>query len=175
MAIDATALYRVQWQATLLQKRHVPLLQKHGQSGTNCQVDAKLYGSKVATVLAHALAGHLRARGSHAQSTRISRPDQRMYERAVAHRAEREMRPVLPMSNNDRQSHGHKPLYLQTLCLNEQPELAANISISISATVNPHRDVQGTGSYHLSISPANLGLAGTLLLAPSWATCQWTG
>ena len=70
------------------------------------------------------------------------------------------MRPDLPLSNNEKQGHGHKPLYLQSLSLNKQPELVTNLSINSSATVNPDRDVQGTGSYHIQVNPANLGLAG---------------
>ena len=80
--------------------------------------------------------------------------------RAAALRAEEEMHPDLVLSNNERQGYGHKPLYLQTLSLNNQPELASNISINTSATVNPDRDVLGTGSYHIQVNPANLGLAG---------------
>ena len=96
--------------------------------------------------------------------------------RAAAHRAEEETRPDLPLSNNEGQGHGHKPLYLQTLCLNKQPELATNISINTFATVNPDRDVQGTGSYHVQVNPTILGLAGyTLLLVLFWVISQGTG
>ena len=80
--------------------------------------------------------------------------------RAVAHTAEEETRPDLPLSNNERQGHGHKPLYLQTLRLNKQPESATDISINTFATVNPDWDVQGTGSYHIQVNPTNQGLAG---------------
>ena len=53
MAKDGTLLYRVQWQDTLLQKRHFPLLEKHGHCGNYSRVDPKLYGSKVAALYWH--------------------------------------------------------------------------------------------------------------------------
>ena len=122
--------------------------------------------------------------------------------RAAAHRAEEETRPDLPLSNNERQGHGHKPLYLQTLCLNKVPELATNISINTFATVNPDWDVQGTGSYHVRALPRQISQIGwsaettlsvylsvmfksiqpiwawqayTLLLVLFWVISQWTG
>ena len=50
MAEDGTLLYRVQWQGTLLQERHVPLLEKHGHYGKYSRVDLELYGSNVAAL-----------------------------------------------------------------------------------------------------------------------------
>ena len=161
MAKDGTLLYRVQWQDTLLQKRHVPLLEKYGHCGNYSRVDPKLYGSKVAALYWHV---HWQDtwESEEAMHNQPESPDlfKEYLKRAAAHRAEEETRPDLPLSNNERQGHGHKPLYLQTLCLNKQPELANNISINTFATVNPDRDVQGTGSYHIQVNPTNLGLAG---------------
>ena len=140
MAKDGTLLYRVRY--TLLQKRHVPLLEKHGRSGIYSRVDPKLYVSKVAALYSHV---HWQDtwEPEEAMHNQPESPDlfKEYIKRVAAHRAEEEMRPDLPLSNNERQDPGHKPLDMQTLCLNKQPELATNFSIDTSATVNPDRDV----------------------------------
>ena len=120
MAKDGTLLYRVQY--TLLQKRHVPLLEKHGRSGNYSRVDPKLYGSKVAALYWHV---HWQDtwEPEEAMHNQQESPDlfKEYMKRAAAHRAEEETHPDLPQSNNERQDPGHKPLDLHTLCLNKQP------------------------------------------------------
>ena len=64
---------------------------------------------------------------------------------AAMKQAGMKMRSDLQLINLQKQGHGHRPPNQAELSLSRQPELAAQICINTTSTVDPDRELEGTG------------------------------
>ena len=138
-------LYKVRWQSALLLKRHAPLLESEGHGGTYYKVYPKLYGPRVS-----ALYWHVEWHDTwEPEEPMHNQPESAtLFEAympmAALKQARMEMRSDLQLTNLQKQGHGHKAPNQSDLSLSRQPELAAQICINTTSTVDPDRDLEGT-------------------------------
>ena len=150
----------MRWQSTLLLKRHAPLLESEGHGGTYSKVDPKLYGPRVSALYWH-VDWHdtwepEEAMHNQPESATLFEAYMPM---AALKQARMEMRSDLQLTNLQKQGHGHKAPNQSDLSLSRQPELAAQICINTTNTVDRDRDLEGTGQFHLQEDQSTAGLA----------------
>ena len=78
---------------------------------------------------------------------------------AAMKQAGMKMRSDLQLIDLQKQGHGHKPPLQSELSLSRQPELAAQICIHTTSTVDPDRDLEETSQFHLQEDPSKAHLA----------------
>ena len=167
-APDGSTLYLVRWEATLLLKKHAPLLQAQGHQGTYTRVDPRWYGPKVSALFWqvdwHDTWEPEEAMHNQPESAALF---QQYMSRASTLHLTRQLRADLALTDEQRQGHGHKPLYQQELSLARDPQLGDRIQIDTASTRNPDKDVAPTGNYHIQPDTTDAQLAN--LYSPSGA------
>ena len=151
-------LYKLRWQSTLPLK-YAPLLESEGNGGTYSKVDSKLYGPRVSV-----LCWHVDWHDTWEPEAMHNQPEfaalfQAYMPMAAMKQAGMKMRSDLHLTNLQKQGHGHRPPNQAELSLSRQPELAAQICINTTRTVDPDRDLEGTGQFHLQEDPSKADLA----------------
>ena len=144
----------------LLLKKHAPILASRGHHGKYSRIDPKLYGAK-ATAL------YWQVDWDNTWETEEAMHNQpesaalfeRYMSRAATMRCTAQQRADMSLTALQQQGHGYRQLYHQGLSLRKEPALAKNICINTSSTVNPDRDIVGTGNYHIQQDQLDSDLA----------------